>query len=89
MCIRVVGNIFSLPNYHLNHLSLYYNTLEYMADFKSTFEGDNWVKKLHFKLGDMRVPKSVFWYRDWFVITIFTLCRNATYLKMADFKLKF
>ena len=52
----VVGNIFSLLNYPLNHLSLYYNVVEYMADFKSTFEGDNWVKKLHFKLGDTRVP---------------------------------
>ena len=49
---------FSLPNYPLNHLSLYYNVVEYIADFKSIFEGDNWVKKLHFKLGDTRGPIS-------------------------------
>ena len=37
-----------------------------MADFKSTFEGDNWVKKLHFKLGDYMADfKSTFEGDNW------------------------
>ena len=60
-----------------------------MAEFKLRFISDNWVARPQFRLGDMRVPSGVFWYRNWFAITTFPLYNSATYLKTAEFKLRF